>query len=348
MGRKNILGDLTAATPAAANQAPVPIGAGRTVSAFATRGAPGMLTRSIDAIAAKADAAKQLEAQLTSGQVIIELDTALIDPSFITDRMAGNDEAYQALRAAIAGEGQISPILVRPHPKTPGRYQVAFGHRRLRVAKDLGRPVKAVVRSLSDQELILAQGQENSARADLSFIERASFARRLEDMGYGRDIIMSALAVDKTTISRMISVTMRIPPVVIDAIGPASSIGRDRWTDLASRFEEDAKEATCAALLETSTFQEADSDARFDLVFDLYLSGSAAVEKTGRGERTPPREDVREWGPSGDNTRVVVLTDKTRVTTLSIDRRTAPGFGEFLLSRMASLFKEYSASKKQT
>jgi ParB family transcriptional regulator, chromosome partitioning protein len=157
------------------------------------RGAPGMLTRSLGDLAAKADAAKELEARLTSGQTIVELDTALIDPSFIADRMAQHDDAYAALRAAIAAEGQNSPILVRPHPDAAGRYQVAFGHRRLRVSQELGRPVKAVVRSLSDQELVLAQGQENSARADLSFIERARFARRLEDMDYGRDLIMSAL-----------------------------------------------------------------------------------------------------------------------------------------------------------
>ncbi|MFC7555837.1 ParB/RepB/Spo0J family partition protein [Pseudoroseomonas wenyumeiae] len=64
---------------------------------------------------------------------------------------------------------------MRPHPTEPGRFQVAFGHRRLRAARDLAKPVRAVVRPLSDRELVLAQGQENSARANLSFIEgRAS------------------------------------------------------------------------------------------------------------------------------------------------------------------------------
>src|SRR5262249_665805 len=154
------------------------------------------------------------------------------------------------------------------HPTVAGRYQVAFGHRRLRVAKELGRPVRAVVRSLSNQELVVAQGQENSARADLSFIERARFAGGLEDLGCARDVIMSALAVDKTTVSRMISVTRRIPPGVIEAIGPAPGTGRDRWVDLASRFEEDDRGTGWAALLETKTFQDLDSDARFDHVLD--------------------------------------------------------------------------------
>jgi ParB family transcriptional regulator, chromosome partitioning protein len=348
MARKNILGDLTAEVPAGADRAPVSNSVTRPGSAFAARGAPGMLTRSIGDLAAKANAAKELEARLTSGQVIVELDTAVIDPSFIADRMSQNDDAYMALRAAIAADGQSSPILVRPHPVAAGRYQVAFGHRRLRVAQELGRPVRAVVRSLSDQELVLAQGQENSARADLSFIERARFGRRLEDLGYGRDVIMSALGVDKTTVSRMISVTRRISPGVIDAIGPASGTGRDRWTDLASRFEEH-KEAAYLALLESRRFQEADSDARFVQVFDLLLSGGidTPAEKAGRGERIAPREEVQQWGPSRDNGRVVSLTHKMRVTMLSIDRRFAPDFGEFLLSRMDRLFAEYSAAKAE-
>jgi ParB family chromosome partitioning protein len=347
MARKNILEALTAETQTGADRASESISLARPVSSFAPRGAPGMMTRSIDALAAKADAAKDLEARLTSGQIIVELDTALIDPSFVPDRMVQNNDAHAALRAAIAAEGQNSPILVRPHPTVVGRYQVAFGHRRLKVAQELGRPVKAVVRSLSDQELVLAQGQENSARVDLSFIERARFARRLEEMGYGREIIMAALAVDKTTVSRMISVTRRIPPDVIDAIGPAPGTGRDRWIDLSNRFGEDGQGPAHSALLESKLFQEADSDARFDRMLNLFLSGGAAPEQAVRKERPTLRHDIQQWGPSAENSRIVSLTHNARVATLSIDRNFAPGFGEFLLSRMDSLFAEYSSSAEQ-
>jgi ParB family chromosome partitioning protein len=348
VARKNLLLDVTTEEPVGPNRpASVSIAEPRPAPAFAARGASGMLTRSIGDLAAKADAAKELEARLTSGQVIVELDTALIDPSFIADRMAQNDEAYAALRAAIEAEGQLSPILVRPRPETAGRYQVAFGHRRVRVAQELGRPVRAVVRNLSDQELVLAQGQENSARADLSFIERARFARRLEDLDYARDVIMASLAADKTIVSRLIAITRRIPAAVIDAIGPAPGVGRDRWTELANRFEEGGKDAAYSALLESKTFQEADSDERFGHVLDFFLSGGAPAEKAGRGERPALRHEVQEWGPSAEKGRVVSLTCNTRVATLSIDRRLAPDFGEFLLSRMDRLFAEYSAAKGQ-
>jgi len=62
------------------------------------------------------------------------------------------------------------------------------------------------VRSLDDHQLVVAQGVENSARRDLSFIERAMFAKALEDAGYERPVIMASLSTDKTELSKMISV----------------------------------------------------------------------------------------------------------------------------------------------
>ena len=206
MARKNLLAGLTDMKLTAVNNETPGLRNPPSLS-YSRQGALGAVTRSIDDLAAKAEGAKALEAKLTAGQVIIELDPSLIDRSFIADRMDDGGESTAELRRAIESRGQESPILVRPHPTTPGRYQVAFGHRRLRVAADLHKPVRAVVKILTDRDLVLAQGQENSARANLSFIERANFARQLEDAGYDRETIMSALAVDKTTVSRMISVT---------------------------------------------------------------------------------------------------------------------------------------------
>ena len=42
-----------------------------------------------------------------------------------------------------------------------GRYMIVFGHRRTRVAKELGVPVRAVVKKLEEIAHIIAQGQEN-------------------------------------------------------------------------------------------------------------------------------------------------------------------------------------------
>ncbi|WP_438800714.1 hypothetical protein, partial [Acinetobacter baumannii] len=66
----------------------------------------------------------------------------------------------------------------------------------------LGSTVKAVVVNLTDSELVVAQGIENSARQDLSWIERAVFAWRLEHAGIEAREIRAALNTDKTELSR--------------------------------------------------------------------------------------------------------------------------------------------------
>ncbi len=94
--------------------------------------------------------------------------------------MPASREADVGLVEAIREQGQQVPILVRPHPDRPGRYQVAFGHRRLRAVAEIGIPVRAVVRDLTDEQLVVAQGQENNERRDLSYIEKARFAQKLQ------------------------------------------------------------------------------------------------------------------------------------------------------------------------
>ncbi|WP_330220490.1 plasmid partitioning protein RepB C-terminal domain-containing protein, partial [Sulfitobacter sp. HI0023] len=61
--------------------------------------------------------------------------------------------------------------------------------------------------------------------------EKALFAKSLLDMGQAKDVIQSALTIDGTLLSRMLSVAQNVPRHVIEQIGPAKQIGRDRWED---------------------------------------------------------------------------------------------------------------------
>lgn len=337
MARKNLLAALTQPKLTAVNSDADAAAAPRAAALpFTSRGAVGAVTRSIDDLASRANAAKELEARLTSGQVIVELETASIDASFIADRMAQDDEDYRALRDSIDQGGQGSPILVRPHPASAGRFQVAFGHRRLRAAAELGRPVRAVVRNLSDRELVLAQGQENSARANLSFIERARFAHKLEQGGYDRETIMQALSADKTTVSRLITVVQRVPAAVIDAIGPAPGTGRDRWTELAALFQQ-GQPAGLDRRLQESAFLASTSDERFQQVMGWLAARQAGA--AGQGAR-PAREPVRSWRHSS-GAAVLRISATDRATQLTIDTAAAPGFDTFLLEQMEDLYSRF-------
>jgi len=347
MARKNLLTGLTEKKtpngPAEEGAAP------RSPSAaFSGRGAFGAVTRTIDDLAARADAARALEARLTAGEMVVELDPALVDSSFIADRMETDDESYRALRASISAKGQDSPILVRPHPTAPGRYQVAFGHRRLRAAADLGRSVRCIVKPLNDRDLVIAQGQENSARADLSFIERGRFAQALEEGGYDRETIMQALTIDKTTLSRLITVVNRLPTDIVEAVGPAPAAGRDRWVDLATIYAERAVDRPVDPLLESAAFKGAPSDTRFELLFDhlAYVEPKPPEPARESGNRSArPTRVVRKPRPwlSATGAKVATVTVSEEAFVLTIDKTVARDFGEFLLSRMGPLYEEYLA-----
>ena len=256
MARKNLLIGLTGSQLPAGNsgaedaseiqpQAPY-------LGVMGTRGAIGAVTRSIE----------QLKAHS-----VVDLSPDLIDASFVSDRLNTSEEHHRELVASIREHGQQVPILVRPHPEKEGRYQIAYGRRRLLAVAELGRAVKAIVKPLTDEQLVVAQGQENSARKDLTFIEKALFAAKLEQGGFSRETIMAALSVDKTGLSRLISAAVKIPHDLIEAIGSAPAVGRDRWIDLSTRLEHPGALAKTRVIIAADTFAELDSDARFDRVF---------------------------------------------------------------------------------
>jgi ParB family chromosome partitioning protein len=289
----------------------------------------GAISQSLGGIAERVKRAEDIERKLIEGQVIVELDPALVDNSFVQDRMDATAAQDAAFRDIIRQHGQNVPILVRPKSSDPDRFEVAYGHRRLRAARELGIKVRAVVRSLTDEELVVAQGQENSGRTDLTFIERARFAARLEDRNFSRDVIMSALNVDKAALSRLIAVATRIPPVVIEAIGPAPAYGRVRWQELMETLEEEGARARALEVAAGPTFAELETDARFESLMRSLRAQSAR----GRGET---------W-ISSDGTHAARASRAGKKLTLVFDDRVAPRFGDFIRQRLGSLYAEYKA-----
>lgn len=273
--------------------------------------------------------ADDIERRLAEGQAVIDLDTALIEPSFVRDRMPGD---INGLLASIREQGQQVPILVRPHPEKSGRYQVAFGHRRLRAIQELRLQVKAVIRTLTDEELVIAQGQENNEREDLSYIEKSRFAQRLKER-FPREVITSAMSVDKAELSRMLAIIDSLPSDLIDAIGPASGVGRRSWQELAELVQKDSNHDP-VALAQSEAMQAMSSQDRFKaLVVALkprrIVRGLPEVLSTSSGQRLGH-----------------VKQSKAKLE-ITIDRREAAEFAAFLLNDAVALFEERRANNAQ-
>jgi len=277
---------------------------------------------------------RALEKALVSGLAVVEIAPDLVDASIVRDRLAPSDDgSFETLKQSIAERGQEVPILVRPHPADQGRYQVAYGHRRLRAAIALQRPIRALVRELTDAELVVAQGIENSQRQDLSYIERALFATRLEDRGFERSIIMDALATDKGELSKLISVARSVPESIIEVIGPAPKAGRRRWIALADALRDSAVKRKVERATKDPDLLKADTDTRFLRVF-------AATKPS-----TETQPSSVGW-KSASGRAAATITRSSNVVTLAFNAKSEPEFAEFVASQLDELYAAFQSGEK--
>lgn len=273
-----------------------------------------------------------------SSNAVREISPDVIDDDGLRDRLEFTDADVASLADSIRAHGQQVPIMVRPIPEAPGRYRVVYGRRRLRALRLLGRPAKALVRSLSDEQAILAQGQENAQRLDPSFIEKALFVAELMRSEYDQAVILDALAIDKPMLSRMNKVARTIPETVVHSIGPAHGVGRRRWEDLADLTRDAGLdlEALCAGLdLEALT-----SDDRFARL----ATAASASRKATQPEPTGPRLLRDDEGRP-----LAELRETARAVTLKLSKSDTPEFARWLNDNADTAMKRlYEAWKSDT
>jgi ParB family chromosome partitioning protein len=335
MNRKQLVKDLLVGTAPEASpvDATLPEPAGRRIPSGAVR-AMGLDLSRLQEDAKRADL---LERESHNGQVVLEIDPKNVDPSFAEDRIARTADAdYRRLVESIGASGQQVPILLRPHPEVSGRYQVAYGHRRLAAAAELKIQVRAIVRPLTDAELVVAQGKENAERRNLSFIERAMFAHDLEARGFDRATLHSALAAHPAEMTRYLAVARSIPQWLVRAIGPAPRAGRPRWMVLADLVAKPGLLEVVTPLTETPDFQVASTDSRFALVLRALQDA----------ESTPEGASLEPANPQDlPFVQVEELDIGTRFTIL---KSAPPGLSAFLTERLLELavsFKTEQSSR---
>lgn len=308
MARKGILStDLTGmGTRPAQGRAPTP-----------KRGAVGALQSSLNKLQESA---------------VQQIDAALIDDAGVEDRLGLDSTAQKQLVESLKTYGQQVPVLLRPHPTQQGRFEIVYGRRRLKALRELGLPVSAMVRQLDDHALVMAQGQENTSRQDLSFIEKAAFAVQLQELDYDRPTIAAALSMDLPMVSRMLKVGMAFPLPFLRAIGSAPGIGRDRWTALAKALEVDGARSRASALMNTPDFAVLQSDARFDAV---YARATQVQKPKARTAPAKPRT-LRD----ADGAALADIRTTSKGVTLNISARNADGFDTWINANAETLLAD--------
>ncbi|MBB4581530.1 ParB family chromosome partitioning protein [Rhizobium aethiopicum] len=277
---------------------------------------------------------EELKQQVASGAFPIDLDPDLVDPSPFADRFADQDvAAVEALKTSIKDHGQEIPILVRPHPTEVGRYQIAYGHRRARATAELGLKVKAYVRELDDDRLVVAQGIENSAREDLTFIERAAFALKLEDAGFQRSLVQTALSVDRQEAQKLVSVARAVPRWLIDSIGRAPKIGRPRWQELADLLKVSGAEKKVRKAIEDTSFPHKDSDDRF-----LAVLRASKIDDAKISSASPPRLVAK----SAEGLEIATLAVGGKRCKIEMNRDRDEAFAKFVMEQLPELYANFT------
>lgn len=301
----------------------------------------GALQSINEAISGFTQEANELRQAMARGETIVEIDPSDIDSSFVKDRLDDfSGEDFAALVQSIRENGQILPVLVRPHPEKDGRYQLAFGHRRLAALGLLGKRVKAFVRELTDDELVIAQGNENLERKDLSFIEKALFAFRLEELGMSRAVIMSTFGTSsKGVLSEMIALARKLPIELIEAVGSAPGVGRPRWDALAEHHSI-ANDATWKQIIALPNFKKLASPERFEAIFEALKGREAPAAKLN--------QDSSHWVPKDKLVSVTVKATAKKAVVV-YEAKDGPTFATYIANRLDDLYEDFrKAEKPQT
>jgi len=194
----------------------------------------------------------------------------------------------------------------------------------------------ASVKEIDDEAFIITQGQENSQRRDLSFLEQARFAQAILDSGYTQDIAAKALTVTQPRVSLMSRIARLFPDTLLDALGPCQKIGRDRWERL-TRLVEAAPELL-VKLDEASGGFRGNSNDRFAQALLLAERHDAAAKPA-----RPATEPEHEISGRDGITRIARLKrgrDGGLSLTIPVTGTLPAGFADRLQARLAEFLKD--------
>jgi ParB family chromosome partitioning protein len=200
--------------------------------------------------------APEAEAPASAGSPLRNLALATIKPLPGNPRKRFDEAALDELAASIASRGVIQPIIVRPHPNGEG-FQLVAGERRWRAAQKARlHEIPALVRNLSDREVMALALIENLQREDLNPVEEARAYHRLsEDEGMIQVEIAKMVEKSRSHVANMMRL-MTLPDPVLDLIEEGKlSIGHAR----ALIGRDDAREIAAIAVSEGLSVRDIES-----------------------------------------------------------------------------------------
>lgn len=148
---------------------------------------------------------------LPAGEVK-ELDIRTLSPNRYQPRKNFDEGKLEELAASIREKGVIQPVVVR---SVAGGYELIAGERRLQAAKMLGMTsIPAIVRSVTDKEMLELSLIENIQRDDLNPLEEAaSYQQLMEEFGLTQEKLAEEVGKNRASVANTIRL-LRLPEEV--------------------------------------------------------------------------------------------------------------------------------------
>jgi ParB family transcriptional regulator, chromosome partitioning protein len=153
----------------------------------------------------------------------LQISPADIAPNPYQPRKNFDSDKIRELAESFRENGIIQPVIVR---ETKEGYQLIAGERRLQAAKLAGMGIiPALVRNISDIDMLKISLVENIQRDDLNPLEEAfSYNKLSEDFGMSREEIANALGKSRAGVTNTIRI-LKLPEYVKEEIS-AGAISR--------------------------------------------------------------------------------------------------------------------------
>lgn len=149
-------------------------------------------------------------------ETLTQLAITDILPNPYQPRLEFSRKQLEELAASIREHGIIQPIIVRKSAVVG--YELLAGERRLQASQLAGLThIPAIIKELSDEELLYQAIIENLQRADLNPIEEALSYQNLVERGLTHDTIAQKMGKSRPYISNSIRL-LQASPIVQDAV----------------------------------------------------------------------------------------------------------------------------------
>lgn len=153
------------------------------------------------------------------GAAIQRIPLDLLEPNPFQPRTVIDPDALDELAQSIRAKGVLQPLLVRPHPSAPGRYQIVAGERRWRAAAAAGlHEVPTLSQVMDDTEAAAIALVENLQRQDLNPIDEAEgYNRLIGQFGLTQEALGQAVGKSRSHVTNTLRL-LNLPSKVKEAL----------------------------------------------------------------------------------------------------------------------------------